>query len=622
MVDALTPDGVRARRFDVSRRGYERTQVEEFLSDVADRLAEMEDAVARFEAGGLEIGIDDQEALARELHTIGSDVTEILEAARTAAEGIRSRAEADAAAWTAEARSEHDRLTTDADQQSQAARSSAWKEGTALLASATAEASALMEAASEETLFVRAEAEREALRLTGDARRDRDEILRAARAEAEVTLERSRVDSDAVLRAANQQAEQAQERARALEDRRSELLAELEAARASITEMEEEIESKRQELEAPPEDPGADDQRSHHGDDGGSVRIVSSASVVPLRPVDAEELVAEVTALRSGASEPEPPSDSGSTADDPGDGAESTPAAVVPLVDSADEPSDDSGLDDVEVGEPELDEPEPGGPRLDRASAVASPASVDDSGEVGAAAGAVEKVTEPPVPEDRAVSERVDDETPGPADEAPSVGGGLDSLFAALRSASDDAGPGIPESEDPDVPERSVPPGPLSPDADVAGESERSSEPVDAGAAAEDSAAEGPAAESDPDTESASLPHRNTALRSIKRSLVELQNETLEHLRTDAGWLPSEDFTDRFRDDFGTLAEALTGVRDDAAGGAFGADLYDAVTSTIERSRSAGSGEREIAAAASKIFRMWRSDEAERRVFDAFTVDA
>jgi hypothetical protein len=59
------------------------------------------------------------------------------------------------------------------------------------------------------------------------------------------------------------------------------------------------------------------------------------------------------------------------------------------------------------------------------------------------------------------------------------------------------------------------------------------------------------------------------------------------------------------------------GQPSDDAGDAFGADLYDAVSSAIDRVRDAGGGEREVAAAASKVFRTWRSDEAERRVVDA-----
>ena len=97
---------------------------------------------------------------------------------------------------------------------------------------------------------------------------------------------------------------------------------------------------------------------------------------------------------------------------------------------------------------------------------------------------------------------------------------------------------------------------------------------------------------------------------------MELQNETLEHLRTDDAWMPDEAFTDRFRPTFAALTEGITGTADDAEGAAFGTDLFDAVSSAIERSRSTGAGDRAVAAAASKVFRMWRSDEAERRVME------
>jgi len=111
------------------------------------------------------------------------------------------------------------------------------------------------------------------------------------------------------------------------------------------------------------------------------------------------------------------------------------------------------------------------------------------------------------------------------------------------------------------------------------------------------------------------IPAQNVALRAIKKTLVELQNDTLEHLREEEGWLPSEQFTDRFTGAFSDLAVAVSGdAHDGGAGSAFGADLYDAVTTAIETVRAAGAGERAVAAAASKIFRTWRSDESERRV--------
>jgi hypothetical protein len=111
------------------------------------------------------------------------------------------------------------------------------------------------------------------------------------------------------------------------------------------------------------------------------------------------------------------------------------------------------------------------------------------------------------------------------------------------------------------------------------------------------------------------IPVQNEALRSIKRLLVDLQNDTLEHLRTDNNWIPQEDYTDRFGDAFAKLASAITGDRDDSgAASVFATDLYDSVSTAVVSSRAAGSGDRAVAAATSKVFRTWRSDEAERRV--------
>ena len=284
----------RSGSFDVVRRGYDRSQVDARIASLEAELDRIGNDLAQATSSGLAVGIDEQEALAAELHTIGGEVGEILESARSAAEGMRSRASADATAWRDEAQSASDEMVGDATEQSQSMRAAAWNEGSSLLGSAAAEAQDIIERANEEALFVRAEAEREAIRLTGDAKRDREELIRAARMEADQLIDQARAESEGVLAAAAQQADLAQERARALEDRRSELLSELEATRASIGELEVEIESRRQELETPP-DPEPEHieeegERSHHSQDGGSVRIVAPTRAVELKPVDADEL--------------------------------------------------------------------------------------------------------------------------------------------------------------------------------------------------------------------------------------------------------------------------------------------------------------------------------------------
>jgi len=584
MADELTPGQVRARRFDLARKGYDRTQVDAFLSEVAARLDALESAMHEVRGADPMLGIEDPEALAREMHRIGGEVADILEAARAAAEGIRSRASHDAKTLRDAVERESSEQRQAATDQSQALRASAWKEGSAMLASASSEAQAIIAQAKEETLFMRAEAEREALRLTSDARREREEAIRVARVEADQTLDLARQESDGMLAAAAQQAEMAQERARALEARRAELLGELEAARAAIGELESEIESRRQELETPEEPTPEIDERTHHTEDGGSVRIVSPTRVVPLKPVDAEELVAEVTALRSGLTsvpelEPE------------------APALVAPEVDPPASPA----IPDVEV-------------LHQAASPVEGDATVerDETGELDTEDVAHVETEpasphEPPEDADREeLAEVTDTSETGPT---PRAGDLIGSLFARLREAPADAEGPVPDGS-------STPSSPL-PTEQPSNRSGRDGsvveaptpEPPPAVAITDEDVGSG---EPDPST----IRAQNDALRVIKRSLVDLQNETLEHLRTDASWVPSEEFTDRFGEPFSTLTEAIGGDDGEPAGRAFGLDLRDAVIAAIERARTAGGGDREVAAAASKVFRTWRSDEAERRVVD------
>ncbi len=622
MADDLTPDQVRARRFDAARKGYDRAQVDAFLADVVDEMERLAAAVASSRRVSLDLGIDDQEALALELDRIGGEVHAILEAARSAAEGMRTRASSDADAWTGEARETSSRMLAEAVADSEAMRASAWDEGTSLLASATSQAKAIVAEARDDALFVRAEAEREALRLTGDARRDKEEIVRSARAEAEQMVESARIESEGVLAAAHQQADAAQERARALEDRRSELLAELEAARSAIGELEAEIDNRRQELEAPQPEPEPEiDERTHHTQDGGSVRIVSPSRFAPLRPVDAEELVAEVTALRSGRAIPsdapapvvEPPAPEAASISPPGDrvsasSRDATPPPPTALV-------ADGGIDEesvvvipgagmaTEVTEVEAtadqaaDVPAEPGPSEEVAPEVVEPPAVPYADEEAEATTEMPEVTSASEP--ASAPDRRDAAPAGPkADE-------IGSLFARLRDTADGAAPAAPERPAVVVADVEAPGG-EPPTPPVSAPVEASAAPPLGTDAVEPAGGpgEGPS----------TLPLQNAALRTIKRTLVDLQNETLEHLRTDGDWMPAESFTDRFAEAFAVLAAEITGEEDDAAGRAFGADLFDALCSTIERTRSRGGGEREVAAATSKVFRTWRSDEAERRV--------
>jgi DivIVA domain-containing protein len=569
MADDVSRSQSRARDFDVVRRGYDRAQVDSFLADLQAQMADLETSVDQAASSSLAVGIDEREALANELHTIGDEVAAVLEAARSAAEGLRKRAAKDAEQWRSEAEAETTEAVRSTREQTQALRASAWNEGSALLNSALAEAKAIRATAQEDALFMRAEAERDALRLTSDARRDKDEALRGARQEAEVILEEARVESEGMLAAAQKAAEAAQERARALEDRRSELLSELEATRASISHLEEEIDSRRQELETPEPEPELFDNRSQHDMDVGSVKIVAPSKAVVLRPVDPDELVADIEAIRASSAralEPKP-AETVAVISPP-------PDLQVPSSEDQQRPSDGGSEQDPPDGVPPATEPAP------VVAAESPPPSADP------------EVATEPEPATPVVADKGSDGQDASADE-------IGSLFAALKSMPE---PAVQKQQvTTDEPTKAA-------DKDTDDTAPLSSEPA--------------AAELEPEPEPTTggtsevsvLGARNAALKNVKRSLVDLQNETLESLRTDPDWIPPDDYADRFEPDFSLLADVTGSAGAKNLSAAFASDLHDSVLSALEDARSAGKGDRAVAAAASKVFRTWRTDEAERRL--------
>ncbi len=631
-MDDLRPEDIRAAEFPVARRGYDRDAVDRFRHEVAARIEALEVELARVSETLTQLGFDEPSNLAVELETIGVEVASILEAARSAAEGMRSRASADAEARLAETSARIEDLLAEAEAAAFDMRASAWKEGSALVHSAIAEAEAMVVAAEKDALLMRAEAEREALRLVGDARRERDELVGAAREEAEMLLATARQESEAMMAAARQQAEAAQERARALEDRRAELMGELEAARSSIGRLEEEIESKRQALEEPEpdlvDDLIEDAPASHWLEDEGSVRIVPAARFVVPDPVDALELAAEVEALRGGGSQPEREAVFTAEAE----------RAAEPVPEPESQPELESGPEVVlesevvsvsetrpaPAAEP-VPEPEAARRQQPEPEVVLEPeVGVPPASQRRSEPDAVERV-EPPAPSVQAVEALVQAAAGLTVESVPAAvtngeGDELASLFASLRS---------PETVSSSV---------------------EAVEPPVAGAAESvvDEASEVPPSESGPAPEAPTvevdafavrdrrlLPIQNQVLRTVKRDLVELQNRALEELRMDDGWEPTVD--DIAAGLSGVVADvpgeaelagaagaaelvgaamtpeiATTAASDPAA--AFAAALHEAVAASLRRSRGAGAGTREVAASVSKVFRAWRTDEAERRV--------
>jgi DivIVA domain-containing protein len=579
MADEVTSGEIRTRQFDVVRKGYDRNQVELFLAQVARQFDTLESSIAEAADNEIALGIDDSEALARELATIGGEIDVILESARSAAEGMRVRATADAETRTSDAKTYVEESTSEADTQAHAARGSAWDEGSSMLEAATEEATSMVEEAETDALRIRAEAEREAIRYTADAKRASEEAIGAAESEAEGILSTSRAESERVLRAASQSAELAQERARALEDRRSELLVELESTRSSIGELETEFESKRQALEEPePVSAPEYEDRTHQDASGGTVKIISGSKVVPLTPVDADSFVAEVAEMHRSAAEEEP--------------EEEIPETRYQIPEE-EEPAE-------EIPETRYQIPEEEEPVLDASLPQLAGGDVEERDRGGIEESVASSQPEEEIPETR--DQIPEEEQPSAEEVEPSpVEDSIGSLFAQLREDT-----AASESE--------------SPTASDAESEERRAESASSAEGASDADSGERRAEGDFDAENAPpgaslIPVQNSALRTIKRQLVDLQNDALEHLRTDEAWVPTEEFTDRFSEPFSELAIAITDDGDDrGAASVFATDLYDAVSNAVVGAREAGSGDRAIAAATSKVFRTWRSDEAERRV--------
>ena len=672
-MDEPTDSDAPVDEFRIARKGYDRQQVDAHISAAARRIGSLEHRIQELEAGLSELGLNRPTDLATELDLVGEEVKLILAEARIAAEQMRSRAADDAARWRAEADAESREVRESARSVAYDTRRSVWENGTEMLAAVVAEGEALVVASTERALFVQAEAEREASRLTGDAKREREEFVRAGREEAERLVASGRQESESMVSAARRQADAAQERAHALEVRRTELMAELEAARATIAGVEPEPAPTPDPVddEAPlvvddtiPVEPD-DDAGSHWPDDEGSVKIVSASRVMNSGPVDADEMVAEVQALRgspigSRQSEPEPVPSSPSSPIPPPQGE------VPPLGGGGGQTSiaPDSGTDMAAGGggdqtsEPEPapePEPEPAPEPEPEPESVSVPSAEGrgDAEERSDDAGGLlqpEPVPEPepepepePVPdplaglfaqlrepEPAAPSDSSPSPIPPPQGEVPPSGGGegqtplapdvgTDAGAAIDEGAQASAAPATTASSQ-DVPEPTPPSPPAMATAGVDGAEHLSSEPV-----------------ADPFAlrERLLLPAQNRALRTVKRHLVEAQNRALEDLRLTDGWKPDASIVSE-----GTIEALVVLARESMVAGftaaaemtgadqtpqpdnvepgdpsiEFGAALVEAAQGSVARSRESGAGHRETGSSLSRVFRSWRTDDAERRV--------
>jgi cell division septum initiation protein DivIVA len=618
-MDTPSPaDNLNKRSFSVARKGYDRDEVDRFRSDALSIAREAESQVAKMRKTLEQLGLTEGVLVRDELDAIGSEVKSILQAAREAAENMRTRAAEDAGRWRNEADAEARTTRTEATEASEMLRASAWDSANEMIAAAKEQAESMMRSAQEDALFLRAEAEREAVRLTGDARQDSETLVREAKRDAEMLLTAAREESEQLLLDAHQAAESAQQRARALEERRAELMAELEMARQSIGE----ISSAAQiapEAVAPPPQPefARSPEPGGWANDDGSVRVIGHdrGAPMPTDPVDALAMADEVAALRQ-TRHPGELFDGGDAADDADEG----PAEDVATSVSAAESPDDETEESTDVPEPSATE--------------SSPSRGDD--EVADDEAATNEEPPPPAettvgaesqqgPEPEPESVPVPDETPR-----------LDALFASLREV-----PTEPESPAEPVADTAV----SEPVAEPP-QPESAPEPVSSPPPQTEASPSGPSTTTDSDGVLAVeefeagrdrflLPLENRTLRIVKRHIVAVQNHALEALRTsDQQWRPTRKDIDKalIADIDQLVSEAfLAGYSSEAqrrgvaapqpprkvkrsAGRDFADDLVAAIDEVLEEAVASGAGARQVASAASKVFRAWRTDEAERKL--------
>jgi outer membrane biosynthesis protein TonB len=583
--------------FRVVLRGYERDQVDAFIREAVERIEALERERAALVARLGEGGVDDRDA---QIDAVTSELNRILHAAHEAAEGMRTRASEEAATWRAEAEAETRAQRREAEQAAEDVRGDAWETASGLLDQVKAYSARLTAEAEEDALNIRAAAEREASRYVGQARQDGVESVRHARLEADRMMEDARRESHNLVEMAKLEAEAAQERARALEERRSELMAELDVAQQAIAKLESDLTARKEALAtAGAFEPTstvrvvteAKAQQDDWFDDDETVRVVAAdVALAEPEPVDAVELADEVRELRERREKAESAvaellSKVGDTA-----AAEEPPparAAPEPEPTPAAQPEPPAQPEPVAEIEPEP-QPEPEPEPVAEIEPEPQPEPVAQ-----------------PEPEPELVAEVIAEAEPEPAAPA-TIPADVDNLFAALRTAA-----GAPTSSN------------------------------GAGGAAPAAAATGVAvkeATADPFElrDRLLLSVTNSTLRDAKKALVELQNQTLEELReVGEGWRPDRAVFDHA---FRRALEAL-GQKALEAGFAAAAELagssavphpdnvaptnptnevagalFTDVDEVAQRAAASGAGHRQTTAAVSRVFRTWRTDAAERHL--------
>jgi DivIVA domain-containing protein len=560
MASEITPEEIRRAQFRTVMRGLDSGEVAQYL----DRLATEIDALfEERERLAARLGEYADRDLETEFDSLGREVAAVLQAAREAADSMRERATHDAARWRSEAMAEVDTLRKEAKNDAEALRGDAWATGSELLSQSAVEARRLRAEAERDVLTVMGEAEREAHRLISSARRDAEDMIRAATMDAEKTASEAKKHHDDIIDQAHRQTEAAQERTRALEERREELIDELETVRSALSRLEGTLEERRETLDLSSTSTSVKVVPAPRSDPDEEIwQLGETVRVIP--PAGSRGHLSEEVPQRPPPSPPE----------DPDDGPVDVPRRprIAPAI----------LVEREQELEPEV-EPEPD----------------EDLGREPDPEPDLEPASEPepaPIVEEQVARHEPDD-----------VGG----LFASLRGTHQPAAKATPS---PGVKPQTTEPDEVTTSAATNGAASPLGSRIDAIEL----------------RDTRLLPITNRALRGVKKAVTDAQNVALDSLRTEEGWTPEGPvLAEMMRADLIGLwaesysaghatAEEMMGSKlrrgdtphSDAAE-TFGEDLAGAVSHALI---DAGDGQREKQSATSRVFRGWRTDEAERRV--------
>lgn len=213
---SIEPDEVGRREFTKMRRGYDPIEVKAFLNKVSSELRSLRHANFELEGRVVELEGEIRSAERPDEHRIaqvlGEETARVIEAARQAANEIRTKAEENVARLLKDAQSDASQLRQDADQ---------------LIANKKQEADEIIAKAREEGQRLRVHAEETAGRL----RKESEEILAAKTTEAEERAADIRGEAEKVLEEARVAAETEIEAGR---DQGREMIAEAKKLREKI----------------------------------------------------------------------------------------------------------------------------------------------------------------------------------------------------------------------------------------------------------------------------------------------------------------------------------------------------------------------------------------------------